>query len=53
MNALIYILGYPYVVKTQVFNYKFDLKSNMWVNYFVFDGELLETWEIGQLMGGN
>ena len=53
MNSLVYILGAPFVAKSQVFNCKLDPKQLDWVNWFVFDGELLETWEVGQLMGGN
>jgi len=50
---MIYILGYPFVAKSQVFNCFFDKKREIYVNYFVFDGELLEPWEVGQLLGGN
>ena len=53
MNSIVYILGAPFVTKSQVFNYKLDSKQLTWVNYYVFDGELLETWEIGQWLGGN
>lgn len=52
MNSIVYILGYPYVAKSQVFNCKLD-KNGIWRNYYLFDGELLETWEVGQLLGGN
>jgi len=52
MSSLVYILGYPYITKSQLFNCKLDTKG-IWMNYYLFDGELLETWEIGQLLGGN
>ena len=53
MNYLIYILGYPYVRKSQIFNCIFDMDKEIYVNYYLFDGELLETWEVGQLLCGN
>lgn len=53
MNSLIYIIGYPPITKLQIFNTKLDKKKDIYVNYYLFDGELLETWEVGQLLGGN
>jgi uncharacterized protein YhbP (UPF0306 family) len=52
-NTMVYILGYPFVRKSQIFNCVYLKNKDMWCNYYLFDGELLETWEVGQLLGGN
>lgn len=52
MNSIVYILDYPDIRRSQMFNCKFDNNGNL-INYCLLDGELLETWEIGQLLGGN
>ena len=53
MNSLVYISSYPFVEKSQVLNCVFNKEIELYVNYYLFDGEPLEPWEVGQLLGGN
>ena len=44
---------YPQIEKILMWIPSSDTNVEFYVNYFFFDGELLETWEVGQLLGGN